>query len=163
MHSLILESHNEQQTQQIGETLAARLRPGMVLALDGELGAGKTRLTRAICDGLGVVDELVNSPTFVIMQTYTSGRLPVYHFDAYRLGDIDEFLEIGAEEFLNDPDAVCLIEWASRVQSVLPVDRISMELRPTGDTSRQIRVCAEGAVSNAVLRELAEQIGQPLS
>ncbi|GAB5445019.1 MAG: tRNA (adenosine(37)-N6)-threonylcarbamoyltransferase complex ATPase subunit type 1 TsaE [Fuerstiella sp.] len=157
MQSLTVNSHNEEHTQSLGEALARCLEPGLTVALDGQLGAGKTRLTRAICDGLCVTDELVNSPTFVLMQAYTSGRLPVYHFDAYRLGDVDEFLAIGAEEFLNDTNAVCLVEWASLVDPVLPTDRLSIELTQQSDIARQLHLTARGEVSERVLQRFAAE------
>lgn len=158
MQSLIVNSHDEEHTQRLGEALARCVVPGLTVALDGQLGAGKTRLTRAICDGLGVTNELVNSPTFVLMQAYTSGRLPVYHFDAYRLGDVDEFLAIGAEEFLNDTHAVCLVEWASLVVPVLPTDRLSIELTQQSDIARQLHLTARGEVSERVLKRFAAEI-----
>jgi tRNA threonylcarbamoyladenosine biosynthesis protein TsaE len=158
VQSLTVYSRNEEHTQRLGEALAWCLMPGLTVALDGQLGAGKTRLTRAICDGLGVTNELVNSPTFVLMQAYTSGRLPVYHFDAYRLGDVDEFLAIGAEEFLNDTHAVCLVEWASLVEPVLPADRLSIELTQQSDTARQLKFITRGEVSEQVLERFAVEI-----
>lgn len=158
MQSLTVNCRNEEHTQRLGEALASCLEPGLTVALDGQLGAGKTRLTRAICDGLGVTNELVNSPTFVLMQAYTSGRLPVYHFDAYRLGDVDEFLAIGAEEFLNDNTAVCLVEWASMVAPVLPTDRLSIELTQQSDTARELKLTAHGEVSERVLQRLVVEI-----
>ena len=78
---LIIESRSPEETQRLGAAIAAALQPGLTIGLDGELGSGKTQLVRSICEGLGVTDELVNSPTFVLLQPYTSGRMPIYHFD----------------------------------------------------------------------------------
>ena len=141
---LIIESRSPEETQRLGAAIAAALQPGLTIGLDGELGSGKTQLVRSICEGLGVTDELVNSPTFVLLQPYTSGRMPIYHFDTYRLGDVDEFLAIGAEEYLNDETALCLIEWAQIVEPVLPENRLHIRLEQIGETSRRIRLSGSG-------------------
>ncbi len=130
-------------TQAFGRRLGARLEPGMVIALIGPLGAGKTALVRAIAEGLGIPDSrVVSSPTFVLIQEYDA-RLPIYHFDAYRLRSVDEFLDLGADEYLQG-DGVCLIEWADRVESALPSERLRVELAVTGETSRRITAEARG-------------------
>lgn len=151
-------SNSENETDEIGRKLASVLQPGITIALDGELGSGKTRFVRAICDGLGVSDELVNSPTFVLMQSYTSGRLPVFHFDTYRLGDVDEFLAIGAEEYLTSESSICLVEWAEIVESVLPVDRLQIRITQTGAQSRTFKIAASGPSSQSVLAGLTALI-----
>ena len=109
---------NEQSAREFGKELAQRLKPGDVLALIGDLGTGKTTLTRYIAEGLGVTDQ-VTSPTFTIVREYTSGRLPLYHFDVYRLSGGEELFETGAEEYF-DAGGVCVIEWADRIAEVLP-------------------------------------------
>ena len=149
---IVFQSHSEADTQQLGECLGRAIATGLTIALDGQLGAGKTNLVRSICGGLDVDDELINSPTFVLMQTYTGGRLPVFHFDAYRLGDVDEFLAIGAEEYLHDSGMVCLIEWADIVREVLPRDHLSIRIRHTGETSREFVISGSGALVEAVSR-----------
>src|SRR5437899_12146513 len=102
-------------TTAFGRRLAELLFPGSVIALVGPLGAGKTHLVRAVAEGLGVADSrVVSSPTFVLIQEYT-GRLPIYHFDAYRLKHSGEFLELGAHEYF-EGKGVCLVEWADRVE-----------------------------------------------
>ena len=151
---ITLHSHSEVQTQNIGEQLGRSLTSGLTIAMDGQLGSGKTQLARAICRGLGVAEDQVNSPTFVIMQSYTGGRLPVCHFDTYRMGDLDEFLAIGAEEYLNDSDIVCLIEWAEIVSPVLPADRLSIRIEQTGAESREMVLSASGQVSESLLGSL---------
>lgn len=126
-------------TESFGRRFAASLVAGDVVALDGPLGAGKTHLVRAIAEGLGITNPaLVSSPTFVLIQEYPA-RLPIYHFDAYRLTGPDEFFAIGGHEYL-DGDGVCLIEWADRVRSVLPHRTISIRLEPTSETSRRIQL-----------------------
>ena len=153
-HRLVFESNSEADTEEFGIRIADAIIPGIVVALDGQVGSGKTQLTRAICKGLGVKHELVNSPTFVLMQTYTSGRIPVMHFDTYRLGDIDEFLAIGAEEFLHDSNSLCLIEWAEIVAAVLPEDRLSICIDQTGPSTRRFTLMSNGSTSAEVLDAL---------
>jgi tRNA threonylcarbamoyladenosine biosynthesis protein TsaE len=126
-------------TEAFGRRFAATLQPGDVVALDGPLGAGKTHLVRAMAEGLGIVNPaLVSSPTFVLIQEYPA-RLPIYHFDAYRLTGPDDFLALGAHEYL-DGDGVCLIEWADRVRPVLPGRTISIRIETTGETSRRFHI-----------------------
>lgn len=154
----VYHSDCEQRTHEFGVRLGQSLRPGLTVALDGQLGAGKTHLVRAVCSGLGADTSLVNSPTFVLLQCYTDGRLPVFHFDTYRLSDVDEFLAIGADEYLSDPDAVCFVEWADRFGEVLPADRLSIRIEHTGPTSRSVHVSSTGPVSDIVLNSLREQV-----
>ncbi|APZ94217.1 ADP-binding protein [Fuerstiella marisgermanici] len=152
----IFQSHSESDTQQLGERIGRAIATGLTIALDGQLGAGKTNLVRSICRGLDADADLVNSPTFVLMQTYADGRLPVFHFDAYRLGDVDEFLAIGAEEYLHDDGIVCLIEWADIVREVLPSDHLAIRIRHTGETSREFAMSGSGAASRAVVEAIAK-------
>src|SRR5438445_4240567 len=109
---------DEAATEALGRRFAKALFPGAVVALVGQLGAGKTHLVRAIAEGLGVADgRAVTSPTFVLIQEY-EGRLPVYHFDVYRLAGAAPFADLGAHEYL-EGDGVCLVEWADRVEGQL--------------------------------------------
>lgn len=141
-----------EETLQLGKQLASVFEPGLVVSLIGDLGAGKTHLVQAIAEGLGVTEDEVNSPTFVLIQEY-SGRIPIVHIDAYRLRDIDEFLELGADELLG-AENVCLIEWADRVEEVLPRDRLTIQIETISENSRQIRLVATGAQSERVLNSL---------
>lgn len=111
-------SQNAEETIAFGQSVAASLRRGDVLALCGELGAGKTHFVKGITSGLGA-DAAVTSPTFTLIHEYFGGRLPAYHFDFYRLDDEDEALKIGLDEYL-DGDGVCLIEWADKFPALLP-------------------------------------------
>lgn len=130
-------------TVQLGRRLGALLFPGAVIALVGPLGAGKTHLTRAIAEGLGIPDSrLVTSPTFVLIQEYP-GRLPIYHCDAYRLHSVQEFLDLGALEYF-EGDGVCLIEWADRIESCLPEEHLRIDIEPTGPTERRVTLTARG-------------------
>ena len=112
---------NEAATDRLGKVLAEVLPPGTVIALIGTLGAGKTRLVQSVAAALGVPRDEVTSPTFVLVNEYLNGQLPVYHFDTYRLRDVDEFLELGPEEYFNGA-GLTFIEWADRVSDCLPAD-----------------------------------------
>ena len=111
-------SQSAEETIAFGQAISATLRRGDVLALCGELGAGKTQFVKGLTSGLGA-DAAVTSPTFTLIHEYSGGRLPVYHFDFYRLDDEDEALKIGLDEYL-DGDGVCLIEWADKFPALLP-------------------------------------------
>jgi tRNA threonylcarbamoyladenosine biosynthesis protein TsaE len=140
-------------TRSLGHRLGELLFPGAVVALIGPLGAGKTHLVRAVAEGLGVPDSrVVTSPTFVLIQEY-EGRLPVYHFDAYRLAGEVPFAELGAHEYL-EGDGVCLIEWADRVEACLPEQRLDVTLSMTGPSSREALLEARGAQYERVLAGL---------
>jgi tRNA threonylcarbamoyladenosine biosynthesis protein TsaE len=116
-------------TAALGRWLGEGLFPGCVLALIGPLGAGKTTLVRGIAAGAGADLRHVASPTFALIHEY-DGRLPLFHFDTYRLPDLAAFLALGAEEYLHG-DGACLVEWADRVLPALPADRLDVELAPT--------------------------------
>ena len=118
--------NNETETRALGLKIADALEPGDIVALIGDLGTGKTALTKYIAEGLGVSEE-ISSPTFTIVKEYRSGRLPLYHFDVYRLGSGDELMDTGAEDYL-DGDGVCVIEWADIVSDVLPADCLAVRL-----------------------------------
>lgn len=120
------ESNSPEETLQIGERLAADARPGDVFALSGDLGVGKTVFTKGFAKGLGI-SEPVSSPTFTILQIYEEGRLPLYHFDVYRIEEPEEMEEIGLDEYL-DGNGVCLIEWAGRIAELLPRDTIVVRI-----------------------------------
>ena len=151
-HGITFSSDRPEQTRQIGRWLADVLEPGAVVAIRGELAAGKTVLVRAIAEALGAGSEEVASPTFVLVREY-AGRFPVYHADAYRLKGPDEFLDLGGDEYLFG-DGVCLIEWADRVATVLPEDRLEVQIEITGEQSRQIRIAATGPHSERILDRL---------
>ena len=155
MSPLVVESRSLAETQQLGRRLADALQSGDVVALVGELGAGKTNLVQAIAQGLGVTHDFVHSPTFVLIQEY-DGRVPVCHIDAYRLKDIDEFLELGADELLGG-DNVCLIEWADRVHSTLPRDRLTVHIETTGESSRRMELISSGPRGREILNELDDR------
>lgn len=131
-------------TNRLGQALGQALFPDAVVGLVGPLGAGKTHLVRAIAEGLDIPNSrVVSSPTFVLIQEYDA-RLPIYHFDAYRLGSEREFLDLGISEYFSGA-GVCLVEWADRVASALPAERLMIDMQVTGATSRTARLEASGA------------------
>jgi tRNA threonylcarbamoyladenosine biosynthesis protein TsaE len=120
-------SNNPKQTESLGETIGEKLAAGSVIALSGELGCGKTLLTKGICHGLGVPKRLVNSPTFVLINEY-SGRVPVFHLDVYRLETSDDVIDLGLMDyFARTSEGVMIIEWAERIAALLPEDRILVQ------------------------------------
>lgn len=143
------EAHDERDTDRLGAMLADVAEPGLVVGLIGPLGAGKTRLVRATATALGADPSSVNSPTFVLIQEYL-GRLPVFHFDTYRLRDVRAFADLGAEEYFSG-DGVCFVEWADRVESELPRDLLRIEVSVLAPTIRRFRVSASGLVSQRAL------------
>ena len=118
---MIKETLSETDTRAFGEMLGRKAGPGTVYTLTGDLGVGKTVFTQGFAKGLGVTEH-VNSPTFTIVQEYEDGRLPFYHFDVYRIGDIEEMDEIGYEDYFYG-EGVCLIEWAELIEELLPKKR----------------------------------------
>ena len=114
----MIDSFCAKDTYELGEKIGQMAKPGMVISLTGDLGVGKTVFTQGLAKGLGI-EEPVNSPTFTIVQVYEEGRLPLYHFDVYRIGDIEEMDEIGYEDYFYG-EGVCLIEWADLIREILP-------------------------------------------
>lgn len=154
MKTLVLHFPEPTATQEFGRRLGQRLFPGAVVGLVGQLGAGKTFLVRAVAEGLGVPDSrVVGSPTFVLIQEY-QGRLPLYHFDTYRLKSPAEFADLGVHEYFED-QGVCMIEWADRVPDLLPAERLDIRLEVVGDTARQATLEAHGPAYERLLEQLA--------
>ena len=120
------ETNGPEETFEIGKQLGMEAKPGEVYCLDGDLGGGKTVFTQGFASGLGIT-EPVNSPTFTIVQQYEEGRLPLYHFDVYRIGDVEEMDEIGYEDCFYG-EGVCLIEWSTLIQEILPEDAIHITI-----------------------------------
>ena len=132
-------THSADETQALGQRLAKRLLPGDVIAYFGDLGAGKTALTRGIAQGLGVTD-LVTSPTYTIVNEYLSGRIPLFHFDMYRLGSSDELFDIGWEDYLAR-GGVCAVEWSENVEDALrDAIHITIEKDPLEPDTRRITI-----------------------
>ena len=123
---MIIETNSPEETFRLGERLGRQARAGQIYTLRGDLGVGKTVFTQGIARGLGIT-EAVSSPTFTIVQEYQEGRLPFYHFDVYRIGDIEEMDEIGYEDYFYG-NGVCLIEWAELIGELLPEQRIAVRI-----------------------------------
>lgn len=124
-------TESSEQTEKFGEELSKYLEPGTVIALDGDLGAGKTCLTRGIARGIGA-DDPVASPTFTIVNEYSGGRLMLFHFDTYRLSGEDDFFASGLDEYFQK-DGCCVIEWGGVIEGALPADTMKMKISGNGD------------------------------
>ena len=118
----VIDSFCAKDTYELGEKIGQMAKPGMVISLTGDLGVGKTVFTQGLAKGLGI-EEPVNSPTFTIVQVYEEGRLPLYHFDVYRIEEPEEMEEIGYEEYFYG-QGVCLVEWASLVEEIIPPEAV---------------------------------------
>ncbi|MGO4545891.1 tRNA (adenosine(37)-N6)-threonylcarbamoyltransferase complex ATPase subunit type 1 TsaE [Paenibacillus sp. 2TAB23] len=134
-------AHTEQDTIALAELLAAWVKPGVILALDGDLGAGKTRFSQAFAKAIGV-KGIVNSPTFTIIKEYEGECLPFYHMDVYRLSQ-DEADELGLDDYFFG-DGVTIVEWASLIKELLPAERLELYIEHLGDEARRIQVTGIG-------------------
>ena len=138
---MVIETWSPQETFALGQRMGREARPGQVICLNGDLGVGKTVWTQGFAEGLGI-GEPVNSPTFTILQQYEEGRLPLYHFDVYRIGDVSEMDEIGYEDCFYG-DGVSLIEWPTKIREILPAQVTWVEIEKDlekGFDYRRIRV-----------------------
>ena len=123
---MVIETHDPEETFEVGRTIGMNAKPGQIYTLTGDLGVGKTVFTQGVASGLGIT-EPVNSPTFTIIQEYEDGRLPFYHFDVYRIGDLEEMEEIGYDDYFFG-QGICLIEWAELIEEILPEKRIEVTI-----------------------------------
>ena len=123
---MIIETHDPEETFEVGRKIGMNAKPGQIYTLTGDLGVGKTVFTQGVAAGLGIT-EPVNSPTFTIIQEYEDGRLPFYHFDVYRIGDLEEMEEIGYDDYFFG-QGICLIEWAELIEEILPEKRIEVTI-----------------------------------
>lgn len=123
---MIKDSFCPKDTFEFGKTIGMQAKPGDILCLDGDLGTGKTVFTQGVAEGLGI-REPVNSPTFTIVQVYEEGRIPLYHFDVYRIADIEEMDEIGYEDYFFG-QGICLIEWSQLIEELLPKRRTCVRI-----------------------------------
>ena len=135
---MLITTHSPAETEALGARLAERLQPGDVIAFRGDLGAGKTALTRGIAAGLGISDR-VTSPTYTIVNEYPSGRLPLFHFDMYRLSSADELFDIGWEDYLRR-NAVLAVEWSENVEDAFDGSETRIRFEKLSDTERRITV-----------------------
>ena len=123
---MVIETHDPEETFEVGRTIGMNAKPGQIYTLTGDLGVGKTVFTQGVAAGLGIT-EPVNSPTFTIIQEYEDGRLPFYHFDVYRIGDLEEMEEIGYDDYFFG-QGICLIKWAELIEEILPEKRIEVTI-----------------------------------
>jgi tRNA threonylcarbamoyladenosine biosynthesis protein TsaE len=151
--AFIYESHSAHDTGRLAERLARMLKPGTVLALDGDLGAGKTTFSQALARALGV-PGVVNSPTFTIIKEYEGERLPFYHMDVYRLS-AEEAEELGLDDYFFG-EGVTLVEWASLIAELLPEEKLTIEIETTGPDDRVFRLSPEGGRFEEMCRALKE-------
>jgi tRNA threonylcarbamoyladenosine biosynthesis protein TsaE len=147
---------DEAATARLADALAAALPEQAVIGLDGPLGAGKTRFVQLLAAAAGIDPSTVTSPTFVLVQQYAARR-PIFHFDAYRLRDADEFRELGPEEYFQAA-GWSLVEWAERVAECLPADRLEIRIVPAGPTVRLFTLAARGPAAAAMLDALAQRM-----
>ncbi|MFO0967970.1 MAG: tRNA (adenosine(37)-N6)-threonylcarbamoyltransferase complex ATPase subunit type 1 TsaE [Gemmataceae bacterium] len=139
----IVDVKDLEETLALARRLGERLFPGAVLALEGTLGAGKTHFVRGVAEGLGIADSrVVSSPTFVLIQEYDA-RLPIYHFDAYRLPRLQDFIDLGVHEYFAG-QGVSIVEWADKVTEALPPERLWIRFELTGPTSRRLTLLPTG-------------------
>jgi tRNA threonylcarbamoyladenosine biosynthesis protein TsaE len=137
-HGLVIEVDSEEETCRLGRALARVVEPGVVVGLVGPLGAGKTRLVRALAEALGVDPSAIASPTFVLIHEY-EGSMPVYHFDVYRLTSLRAFEDLGPADYWS-AGGVCLVEWADRVLPLLPADTWMVRIEPVDATRRRVEI-----------------------
>jgi tRNA threonylcarbamoyladenosine biosynthesis protein TsaE len=148
----------EKETFKLGRMIGAACRGGEVICLWGELGSGKTLLVKGIASGMGVSPAQVTSPTFVLLHEYRGKRLPLYHFDLYRLRGEKEVAALGYEEYFFS-GGVAAVEWADRLGALLPAEFLKVELALAGKTQRKIHLRAAGENCRALLGEIREDIG----
>ena len=134
---MIFETHSPQETEQVGIALAQQLKPGTVIAYQGDLGAGKTAFTRGLARGLGCTEQ-VTSPTYTIVNEYITGKMPLFHFDMYRLTCADDLFDIGWEDYL-ERGGVCAVEWSENVAEALE-DPVIVSIEKTGEDCRRITI-----------------------
>ncbi|MCO7175502.1 tRNA (adenosine(37)-N6)-threonylcarbamoyltransferase complex ATPase subunit type 1 TsaE [Sporolactobacillus kofuensis] len=146
-----LKTHSPEETMNFSEQFAHYLQAGDVLTLSGDLGAGKTIFTKGLAKGLGI-HEMVNSPTFTIVKEYTSGQLPLYHMDVYRISDEED---IGLEDYI-EGDGVSVIEWAENIPSWLPDDVLSIDIKRISEHERMITCTAHGSRSERINEEISK-------
>ena len=152
MNSWSFLSHSPTETRTLGERIGKNAQPGIVISLVGNLGAGKTQLSAAIASGLDIDPSEVSSPTFMLIQEYP-GRLPLYHFDTYRLKDIHEFEDLGVDEYFYG-DGICLVEWGDRFSELLPNDLLRIEIHIRAETKREFQFTSSGPVSDQLLAKI---------
>ena len=146
-----MRTNSPAETRLLGERLAHLLQPGDVLLMLGDLGAGKSELTRGLARGLGIAGP-VSSPSFTILNVYEDGRVPLYHFDWYRLESAEELFEMGMEEYLGG-DGVAVVEWATQCPEAIPDDHLAITITPVDESVRNITWESMGGFRPIILEE----------
>jgi tRNA threonylcarbamoyladenosine biosynthesis protein TsaE len=150
----MFQTQNADETRALAARLGAMLHAGDTLCLVGDLGAGKTTFTQGLALGLGLpAEEPVNSPTFTLVAEHPGGRVPLYHFDVYRLNDSSGLYDLAFDDYLNG-DGVVVIEWADKIADALPTDRLDISLTPDTPDTRQIVMTAVGVRAKELLAQL---------
>ena len=144
-------SKSDEETRKIGFEFGKTLKAGDVVCLTGDLGAGKSEFTRGLAQGLGVT-ATVTSPSFTILNVYDDGRIPLYHFDWYRLNSVEELYEMGMEEFLGG-DGVAVVEWPSQCPEAIPETHLAIRLTPVDETTRDVTITPMGGFREISLEE----------
>ena len=152
MYSLAMITNSTKETMRFGSQLAKYLKSGDIICLYGDLGSGKTTLVKGVAHGLKIADKKVNSPTFVLLNIY-EGKLPLYHFDFYRLENTKEIAAIGYDEFIYG-NGVAMIEWAERFKDLLPLEHLHVDISFEGDTQRVLKFTAKGKRYEEILGKL---------
>jgi tRNA threonylcarbamoyladenosine biosynthesis protein TsaE len=148
-------SRSVRDTINIGKAMANNLRPGDIICLFGEFGSGKTVLTKGIASGLGIKGNSITSPSFVLIREYAQGKLPLYHFDLYRLESARDIFALGYEEYLYN-DGITVIEWADRLKYLMPAECVRIELLIMEGSKRELRFSASGARYKELLGRIHE-------
>jgi tRNA threonylcarbamoyladenosine biosynthesis protein TsaE len=148
-------SHSVKETIKIGKIISKNLEPGDIICLFGELGSGKTVLTKGIAEGLGIKKDKVISPSFVLIRQHQKGKLPLYHFDLYRLTDLGDILGLGYEEYFYDK-GISVIEWADRLKELLPEEFLKIKLSVKNDSRRLLEFGAKGRRYKGLVKEINE-------
>ncbi|MEX0746667.1 MAG: tRNA (adenosine(37)-N6)-threonylcarbamoyltransferase complex ATPase subunit type 1 TsaE [Rhodothermales bacterium] len=143
---LPVETASATATRELGARLAGQMGAGDILALYGDLGAGKTELVKGLCGKFGIDEHDVNSPTFKIVNEYRSGSIPIFHFDAYRIKGLDEFYDLGYEDYFFD-EGLAVVEWAEKVESLLPEDAVRIRLEHLPGDRRRISLLRKEEVT----------------
>ena len=146
---MAVKTNSAAETRELGMRLAGQLKAGDVILLEGELGAGKSELARGIAKGLGVT-ETVTSPSFTILNVYESGKMPLYHFDWYRLESEEELYELGMDEYLGG-DGIALVEWPGKCPEAIPEDHLMIRISAEGENTRDLNAEPNGSFRNISL------------
>ena len=149
-----------EETSALGKVIGQAVIGGNIVYLDGDLGAGKTTLTKSLAEALGIPGQAVSSPTFSLVQEYVGGRLTLYHLDIYRLQTAAEVINLGIDDYFADNHAVIVIEWAKNAVDMLPTDALSIGLsaRPNANEQRDVILMANGVESSALLYRIREAL-----